>query len=92
MSYIDNDPPKHLDIGSLVGGRNINIYTSEGKSKYKYNLFFTLEEKIAAIKHEGLKLFDVHTNSKKVYKEALLTRERINQYIKSDNNHEEYNK
>ena len=89
MSYIDNDPPKQLDIGSLTKGKNFNIYTSEGKSKYKYNLYFTLEEKLALIKHEGAKLFDVHTNSKSVYKEALQTLARIRKYIENDNNEKE---
>ena len=80
---------KHLDIGSLTKSKNFNIYTSDRKGKYKYNLYFTLEEKKALIIYEGKTSFDVHTNSKKEYEAALQTRERVRQYIESNNNNED---
>ncbi|MBO4936878.1 MAG: hypothetical protein J6C90_00970 [Clostridia bacterium] len=89
MSFIDNDPPKHLDIGSLTSGKNYNIYNSkESKSKYKYNLYFTMDEKRALIKLGEKPISDVHTNSKKVYENALKMQERARQYIERGTNSE----
>ena len=45
MSFFDNDPPKHLDIGSLTEGKNFNIYTSDNGKKFKYCVFYSPGEK-----------------------------------------------
>ena len=84
MSFFDNDPPKHLDIGSLTEGKNFNIYTSDNGKKFKYCVFFTLEEKKVLIEKEGIFPRDIQTNSKNVYEEALKKRERARQYIKNN--------
>ena len=35
MSFVDNDPPKELDVGSLTSDESINIY-SAGQNNKKY--------------------------------------------------------
>ena len=90
MSIYDNDPPKHLDVGSLTKGKNFNIYTSDNGNKFKYCVFFTLEEKRVLIEKEGIFPRDVQTNSKKIYKEALEKRDRARQYIKNNEQNDEF--
>jgi len=45
MSFFDNDPPKHLDIGSLTEGKDFNIYTSDNGKKFKYCVFLLSRRK-----------------------------------------------
>ena len=40
MSFVDNDPPKHLDVESIRSGKGISIYDRDDK-KYKYVLLLT---------------------------------------------------
>ena len=82
MSFIDNSPPKHLDIGSLVSGENTTIYNSkQSKNKYKYNLYFSIDEVRALAKLGEKPVFSIHTNSRAAYEKALEMQKRANQYL-----------
>lgn len=83
MSFFDNDPPKHLDIGSITRGKNFNIQTSENGKRFKYCVCFTLEEKKVLLENEDIFFQDILTNSNKKYKEALEIKARAEQYIKN---------
>ncbi|MBE7074693.1 MAG: hypothetical protein E7376_01775 [Clostridiales bacterium] len=85
MSFIDNDPPKDLDVGSIINNEGVNIYDA-GKDKWKtkYNLALSLDEVRALLAHGERAFFSFHTNSKKKYEEALKTQERAKKYIEDD--------
>lgn len=82
MSYIDNDPPKHYNIGELTNNDSISIYSiAKGKRRYKYVVALNLEEKRALILHGEKPFSDIRTNSKKEYLAALEIQRRAREYI-----------
>ena len=85
MSFVDNDPPKELDVGSLTSDESINIYSAgQNNKKYKYVVFLTLDEVRALIAHKEKFFFSIKTNSKKQYQAALKIQEKAQKYIEED--------
>lgn len=85
MSFVDNDPPKHLSVGELTNNESISIYSiTKGEKRHKYVVAFDMDEISALIKHEGKMPSTVYTNSKKEYKEALEKQNRARKYIEDD--------
>ena len=81
MSFVDNDPPKHLDIGSLHREESVNIYKSGSKKSYKYHVWLSLDEIKVLIAHGEKYFFNIKTNSKKEYNAALEIQKRARKYI-----------
>ena len=94
MSFIDNDPPKHADIGSLRHPERLSVYSRKGNlliACRKRHLYFTLDEIRVLILKEGIVPKSGHF-SRKGYKQAVEMRERAQKYLEeekqqnSDNN------
>ena len=86
MSFIDNDPPKHLDIGSLRHPERTSIYRTKGSllnACRKRCLYFSLEEIRVLILKEGIVPKSGHF-SRKDYKKALEMKERAQKYLEEE--------
>ena len=81
MSFIDNDPPKHLDVGSLTKDESINIYKAGSKKSYKYHVWLSIDEIRVLIAHGEKYFFSIRTNSKKEYNTALKIQNIARKYI-----------
>jgi hypothetical protein len=91
MSYIDNDPPKHTDIGSLTHPERLSIFQKtrlrfEGRNKGK--VFFTLDEIKVLILKENI-VPKSGPFSKKEYKKALEMKERAQKYLQEEKQQKE---
>ena len=84
MSFFDNDPPKHLDVGSLTREDSVNVYKAGSGKPVKYFLSLSLEEVGALVAHGETPFFRISTNSKKEYKKALEIQNRARRYIEED--------
>ena len=83
MSFIDNDPPKHLDVGSLLHPERLSIYSRKGNLLNRCRkrcLYFSLEEIRVLILKEGTVPKSGHF-SRKDYKKALELKERAQKYL-----------
>ena len=86
MSFIDNDPPKHLDIGSLTHPERLSIYNKKGSllnACRKRCLYFSLDEIRVLVLKEGIVPKSGHF-SRKGYKRALEMRERAQKYLEEE--------
>lgn len=86
MSFIDNDPPKHLDVGSLLHPERLSIYSRKGNLLNrccKRCLYFSLEEIRVLILKEGIVPKSGHF-SRKDFKRALEMKERAHRYIEEE--------
>ena len=93
MSFIDNDPPKHADIGSLTLPEKLSIYNKKGSllnACRKRSLYFSLDEIRVLILKEGIVPKSGHF-SRKEYKKALEMKERAQQYLKEEKGQKEMN-
>ena len=81
MSFVDNDPPKHLDICSLHCEERVDIYKSGSKKSYKYHVWLSLDEIRVLIAHGEKYFFRIRTNSKKEYNDALEIQNRARKYL-----------
>ena len=86
MSFIDNDPPKHSDIGSLTHPERLSIYNKKGSllnACRKRSLYFSLDEIRVLILKEGIVPKSGHF-SRKEYKKALEMKERAQKYLEEE--------
>ena len=86
MSFIDNDPPKHADIGSLRNTERLSIYNRNGSllnACRKRHLYFSLDEIRVLILKEGIVPKSGHF-SRKEYKKALEMKERAQKYLEEE--------
>ena len=86
MSFIDNDPPKHSDIGSLRNPERLSIYNKKGSllnACRKRCLYFSLDEIRVLILKEGIVPKSGHF-SRKEYKKALEMKERAQKYLEEE--------
>ena len=86
MSFIDNDPPKHADIGSLTHPERLSIYKRKGSllnACRKRCLYFSLEEIRVLVLKEGIVPKSGHF-SRKGYKNALEMKERAQKYLEEE--------
>ena len=86
MSFIDNDPPKHADIGSLTHPERLSIFQKtrlrlEGRNKG--HVFFTCEEMRVLILKEGI-VPKTGPFSRKGYKKALEMKQRAQKYLEEE--------
>ena len=77
MSFIDNDPPKHSDIGSLRNPERLSIYNRKGSllnACRKRSLYFSLDEIRVLVLEE--RIVQKRGNfSRKGYKQAFEKKE-----------------
>lgn len=86
MSFIDNDPPKHADIGSLTHPERLSVYNRKGSllnGCRKRSLYFSLEEIRILILKEGIVPKSGHFY-RKDYKRALDMKERAQKYLEEE--------
>ncbi|MBQ7880275.1 MAG: hypothetical protein IJ358_00305 [Clostridia bacterium] len=86
MSSIDNDPPKHADIGSLTHPERLSIYNRKRSllnARRKRCLYFSLEEIRVLILKEGIVPRSGHF-SRKGYTRALEIQERAQKYLEEE--------
>ncbi len=86
MSFIDNDPPKHADIGSLTHPERLSIYNKKESllnACRKRCLYFSLDEIRVLVLKEGIVPKSGHF-SRKDYKRALEMKEREQKYIEEE--------
>ena len=86
MSFIDNDPPKHLDIGSLTHPERTSIYGTKGSllnACRRRCLYFSLDEIRVLVLKEGIVPKSGHF-SRKDYKKALEMKERAQKYLEEE--------
>ena len=86
MSFIDNDPPKHLDIGSLKHPERTSIYGRKGhllSDCQKRCLYFSLDEIRVLILRDNIVPKSGHF-SRKDYKRALELKERAQKYLEEE--------
>ena len=87
MSFIDNDPPKHADIGSLTYPERLSVYSKRKGSLLnacrKRSLYFSLEEIRILILKEGIVPKSGHF-SRKDYKRALEMQKRAQKYLEEE--------
>ena len=91
MSFIDNDPPKHADIGSLTHPESLSIYNRKGSllnACRKRCLYFSLDEIRVLVLKEGIVPKSGHL-SRKDYKRAVAMRERAQKYIEEEKQQKE---
>lgn len=88
MSFVDNDPPKHLDVGSLTDPDKMSIY---GRKRSLLNgcrkryVYFSLEEIRILIIKEGISMPSTFRSlSKKEYEKAMEMKERANKYLEEE--------
>jgi len=83
MSFVDNDPPKHLDVGSLTDPDKTSIYNRTLCKERK--VYFTLEEIRILIIKEGISMpCTFRSLSKKEYKKAMEMKERAQKYLEEE--------
>ena len=86
MSFVDDHPPKHADIGSLRHPERLRIYNKKGSllnACRKRCLYFSLEEIRVLILKEGIVPKSGHF-SRKDYKQALEMQERAQKYLEEE--------
>ena len=86
MSFIDNDPPKHSDFGSLRNPERLSVYNRKGSllnGCRKRCVYFSLDEIRILVLKEGIVPKSGHF-SRKDYKRALEMKERAKQYLKEE--------
>lgn len=88
MNDINDNPPKHTDIGSSNKPKRLNLLASmirkmlikDDKKKIR-KVNFTLEEKIILGKKEKICPIFGEYSTKKAYKEALEMKKRAQKYL-----------
>lgn len=91
MSFVDNDPPKHADIGSLTRPERLSVYNRKGSllnACRKRSLYFSLDEIRVLILKEGIVPKSGHF-SRKDYKRALEMKERAHNYLEEEKSQKE---
>ena len=86
MSFIDNDTPKHADIGSLTHPERLSIYKRKGSllnACRKRCLYFSLDEIRVLVLKEGIVPKSGHF-SRKDYKKALEMKEIAQKYLEEE--------
>lgn len=86
MSFVDNDPPKHADIGTLTHPERLSVYNRKGSllnACRKRSLYFSLDEIRILILKEGIVPKSGHF-SRKDYKRALEMKERAHKYLEEE--------
>lgn len=86
MSFIDNDPPKHADIGSLTNPERLSVYNRKGSllnACRKRSLYFSLDEIRVLVLKEGIVPKSGHF-SRKDYKRAVAMKKRAQKYLEEE--------
>jgi len=86
MSFADDHPPKHADIGSLTHPERLSIYNKKGSllnACRKRSLYFSLDEIRVLVLKEGIIPKSGHF-SRKDYKRALEMKARAQKYIEEE--------
>ena len=72
MSYIDNDPPRHANVGHLRNPDRLNVHKQlNGITYHRYFVALSALERKAIILMGEKPILSGHTTSKKVYNKAL---------------------